>query len=100
MTMHMPSFTRSMSMPWFIDGESTLHRVCRDVCDKFGVSRSDLMGQSREARFARARHEAFLRLIEAGWSTARIGRAFRRDHTTVIYGARRARQRIEREAQA
>lgn len=58
-----------------------------------GFKLDDLRNASRIQPIAQARQEAMLLMVEAGFTTTQIGRFLRRDHTTVIHGARVARQR-------
>jgi chromosomal replication initiation ATPase DnaA len=60
------------------------------VAAEFGTTREHLMGESRDAGVVLARWAAMTlahRLL--GYSTPRIGRLLRRDHTTVLHGIRR-----------
>lgn len=57
--------------------------------DATGVPKADIMGQSRVAHIARARHLAYAKAREYGVSFAAIGRGFGRDHTTVMHGVRK-----------
>lgn len=50
----------------------------------------DIMGQSRRAEIARARHMTYLALFDAGAPYIHIGRIMGRDHSTVMHGVRKA----------
>lgn len=67
--------------------------IVMEVADEYGVSIADILSSNRSTYFAVPRHEVMRRAIDAGLSTTRIGRALGRDHTTVIHGAQRARER-------
>lgn len=54
-----------------------------------GLRPGTVIGVRRDARAASARQECYLRLRVAGLSYPEIGRAMRRDHSTVIYGVGR-----------
>lgn len=57
---------------------------------EFGVTREQLIGESRQASIVLARFAAMAlghRLL--GYSLPRLGRLLRRDHTTVLNGIRR-----------
>lgn len=43
--------------------------------------------RSPQRRWAPARQDAMRRAYEAGFSAPMVGRAFNRDHTTVLYAA-------------
>lgn len=63
----------------------------------FDVHPRDLTGNYRYAFITRARYALFLALRQRGWSYPRIGRLFKRDHSTVIYGISRALYYCERD---
>ncbi len=64
------------------------------VARHFGVWESALVGAGRTRRVVQARHLLMYLLHEQGLSTTQIGRIVRRDHTTVVYGIRRATCRL------
>jgi hypothetical protein len=55
----------------------------------FNVARSAIVGDSRIARTAQARHAFAWGLRKQGWSLDEIGNYLGRDHTTIIYGLAR-----------
>lgn len=55
-----------------------------------GISANLILGYTRRPDVARARHAAMMLAHEAGVSKADIGVHMNRDHTTVIYGIRKA----------
>jgi chromosomal replication initiation ATPase DnaA len=59
-----------------------------DVAFDYGLVYSDLIGRSRDRHICQARFSAYRALRDLGWSQARIGRAFQRDHTTILHGLR------------
>lgn len=59
------------------------------VADAHGLTPDDLRGPSRCAHVVQARWEAMAALRAEGASTTAIGRAVRRDHSTVMSGLRR-----------
>jgi len=64
--------------------------IAEQVCSKHGVTLADIRGPARPRRIARARHETFARIRrETAFSLPSIGRWFHKDHTTVLYGARK-----------
>lgn len=71
-----------------------LARVVQLVAEEWGVCRDALAGENRAQRVVRPRQAVMLIAAQhCGWSTPRIGRALRRDHSTVIYGIRAAEAR-------
>lgn len=72
------------------DGSRVLDAIAR----AHGLTVAHLKGPSTVQRIASARHEA-MRVLrdEHYWTLTQIGRLLRRDHTTVIYGVQRARER-------
>ena len=61
--------------------------IRRLVCLRYGVTRAEIVGRRRLSRLAVPRHVAFwLALKVTGASSSEIGRAFGRDHTTVLHG--------------
>ena len=77
----------------YIHDEETLVRLtCADiqraVCDYFGVSMDELTGKSREKKIATPRQiGVFLCRKLTSSSTTDIGRAFNRNHATVLYSS-------------
>jgi len=65
-------------------------RVVRLVRDEVGV---DPTLDTRVPSVAHARQVVMALLVLAGLSTPKVGQALGRDHSTVIYGARRALER-------
>jgi chromosomal replication initiator protein len=62
-----------------------VERIMRTVAREVGLERGDLMGPSRRATTTLARHAAmWLCRVRTGESYSAIGRAFWRDHTTVL----------------
>ena len=63
--------------------------VMRSICDEEGVPVADVLSDNRKRVVARVRQRIMCELVEADrWSLTQIGRALRRDHTTVLHGAR------------
>lgn len=72
----------------------TMKEIAAEVCHEHGIRLSDLLGQSRERRFAWPRQEAMWRMSAQAmtngsprYSLPQIG-AFMggRDHSTVVHG--------------
>lgn len=64
----------------------TLDEVLRDTAQLHGVDVAEMRGPSRVAHLVRARTTAYriLRAEPLRWSLPAIGRAFDRDHTTIM----------------
>jgi hypothetical protein len=55
---------------------------------------ADILGRDRRPLVAAARHEAIWRVrLMTGWSLPRVGRFFKRDHTTVLHSIREITKR-------
>lgn len=68
-----------------------IHDIQKRVCTMFGITLCQLTGRQRNAQYVAARHAAMAYCVNDGrWSLPQIGRAFNRDHTTVLYAARKA----------
>lgn len=82
-------FLRIPPAPWEI--------ILREVSDKHGISIIDIKSDRRSVPLVRARHEAMYRMSkETLLSYPQIGRRLGgKDHTTVLHGARRHRERME-----
>jgi chromosomal replication initiation ATPase DnaA len=57
-----------------------------------GIPGNTLLSPTRTAHVARARHVAMAICRAKGMSLSEIGRAFNRDHTSVLNGLRRVQQ--------
>lgn len=75
-------------------------KIVARVIHGLGVTLDELRMPDRNSEITKLRHELMLRLREAGWSYPRIGWLLARDHTTVMHGCRRARQRRAEKATA
>jgi len=58
--------------------------VVHDVSIFTGVTPAQIFGRSRRKTIVAARHEVWARLHRLGWSLSALGRAFDRDHTTIL----------------
>ena len=76
---------------------SPAHRIMREVAEAHDITVQDLLSQSRCRQYSWPRQEAMLRMRdETNLSYTQIARLLRREcHTTVVYGERAARQRIQ-----
>jgi hypothetical protein len=60
------------------------------VCERFGISRRDLLSHRRPGRLVRIRQAAFWLARQAGYTFPEIARACGdRDHTTIMHGVSR-----------
>lgn len=65
-----------------------------------GLSESYIMSHRRHPRFVAARHEAmYVARIALGMSYPELGRAFDRDHTSVLDGFRRVERSLPTNAE-
>ena len=69
----------------------TVRLIVRQVAEITGVPAEALFGRCRRQPYSRLRQLCYLLAYERGFSLPQIGRAFGRDHTTVLYGIRRMR---------
>lgn len=61
-------------------------RMLEILCGR-GITIEELKVDKREKPYVRARWEIYWMLLnEFGWSRARIGKYFNKDHTTVLHG--------------
>lgn len=74
----MPSFKQSQAQ-----------RMAEIAAKRYGVSVEDVLGPSKEKHFVEARRYAWKMARRSGWSLTEIGRAFNRDHTTILVGLRK-----------
>lgn len=64
-------------------------RILAKVAQHSGMTMLELASHRKARRYARPRQLAFVLCMRlTGWSYARIGKLFDRDHTTVAYGVR------------
>ena len=65
-----------------------VRRIALDHC----VSVKEIMSPNQQRHVAHARFAAYVALRDRGLSMPQIGRFFKRDHTTVLHGIRRAKE--------
>lgn len=70
--------------------QTAIRRIIAATAREHRLTSADITGASRSHPVVLARHEAMYRVVASddckGLSLPTIGRAFRRDHTTVIHG--------------
>lgn len=71
-----------------IDGyAASIHRIRLEVCEKHGVSESDIASSPRPTKLTRARAELWWRLQnEVGMSSLEMARLTKKGHTSVLSG--------------
>ena len=74
------------------DGE-VIRALVVDAARLHGVPVAEIMGHNKAPRVVRARQAVMAEAHLRGLSTPRIGAVLRRDHSTVLYGIRRALDR-------
>lgn len=68
----------------------TPQTILQDVCQKYGISKKDLVSKSRNPYFVKARREAtFLLREKLSLTFPYIGQLLNQDHTTAIYNFRK-----------
>jgi chromosomal replication initiator protein len=66
------------------------------VADLYGFTVEEIRGEQRKDKIVRARHHAIWEISKCTpWSLVRIGKLFRKDHTTIINAIRRHQARID-----
>ena len=74
--------------------QTPAHEALRAVSTRTRVPIADILGRDRRPMIAAARHEAIWRVRRVtGWSLPRLGRFFKRDHTTVLHSVREMEKR-------
>jgi hypothetical protein len=80
--------------------ETTREKIIRAVCDKYDVTLDEMRSAARNKNITDARHECFYRfrheIKQKGrpLSLPEIGKAFCKDHTTVMHGINRHAERL------
>jgi hypothetical protein len=74
--------------------QTPAREALRAVSTRTRVPIADILGRDRRPLIAAARHEAIWRVRRVtGWSLPRLGRFFKRDHTTVLHSVREMEKR-------
>ena len=77
---------RNIRRPKALAKPLTARSIVAEVSRKHHVSAKAIMSDSRMAIYIPARREAVMRMyVELGHSLMRIGRLFKRDHTTILH---------------
>ena len=71
-----------------------IRAIIESVAAGAGMTLSDMVGKARSRAVSRVRQDAMRAALDAGFSAVRVGIVLGgRDHSTVLYGAHRARDR-------
>lgn len=70
--------------------------IVRIVANHYGLPVVALLGRGRRYGVAKARHVAMFLACRHGSSASEVGRAMRKDHTTVLHGVDRIGGLVER----
>ena len=73
----------------------TMQQILSRVAKKHGLTQGTIKSDSRLREVVQARNEAFYYSQKLGKSLPQIGRFFGRDHTSVLHGIKRHKQRME-----
>lgn len=83
-----------ISIPEHLEPESrSMMRIVADIARDNGLTLSEIRSDARFKAICWPRQAAYAMLLDAGFSSAGVGRFFGRDHTTVLDGAAKARAR-------
>ena len=91
----------NFDIPWYWDDISKLSTRKRikavklRVADQYGVTVEEMESASRLKKISVARFNGYAAMFrefrgEPNWTLKRIGKEFNKDHTTVLYGLRKA----------
>jgi chromosomal replication initiation ATPase DnaA len=72
-----------------------MREIIAEVSQTSGVSIAELRSPARHRRIAWPRQAAMLLMYEAGHTLPEIAEYLHRDHTTILHGIKRARQRAD-----
>lgn len=76
-------------------------RIISAVALQYGFCAEDLKGDDRHALVTMARHEAMYRCYwETELGRVLLGKVFRKDPTTILYGIRKHQERMNAQARA
>ncbi len=74
----------------------TVDKIFSAITDRYGVSRSDVVGKKREKAIAEARHLSIYLIREiTEMSFPNIGKLFDRDHTTILSSYQKISRRVK-----
>jgi len=71
--------------------DDRIYEILLEIEEAYGLSNADILGTRRYALFAQARQELYARLRrDLGLSWLHIANILHKNHSTVLYGARKA----------
>lgn len=73
-----------------------MHRIAWEIAQNTGVTLDDLRGPEIDRMTVAARHLFMFKAHEAGNTSVEIGDFLGRDHTTVLYGIKKIKRKMER----
>lgn len=73
---------------------SPIEKIIRETCEKYRLTVSELVSDRQSRSVSWPRQEAFYLASKAGMTLIAIGKAFDRDHTTVLSGIKRYQERM------
>jgi chromosomal replication initiation ATPase DnaA len=68
--------------------------LAAEAGEPLGLTAAEVMSRGREPQQAEARKRAYRAARDLGWSYPQIGRAFERDHSTIIQVLQAATRRV------
>ncbi len=74
---------------------SRIHEIIEKTRLRHGISRAEIMGQSRAPRVSWPRQEAMAQAVKEGFSLQVVADQFGRHHTTVLHAVRAVKARNE-----
>jgi hypothetical protein len=78
--------------------QTPAREAVRAVSSRTSVPVAEILGRNRRPPIVAARHEAVWRVrLVTGWSLPRLGKFFKRDHTTVLHSLREMAKRSARD---
>jgi chromosomal replication initiation ATPase DnaA len=86
-----------ISIPEHLEPEAKgMMGIVADIARDNGLTLPEIKSDSKLRAVCWPRQMAYAALLDAGFSAAGVGRFFGKDHTTVLDGAGKARERIKR----
>ena len=71
--------------------------VLRQVAQKHNLDPNDIMGENRNRKLIAARHEFwYIAHFQLGYSYCHIGRFAKKDHSTILHGAKKHAAMLDR----
>lgn len=70
-------------------------RLAKEICERHGITGHELRGTLRRRHLTAARHEFCWRAVnELGFQMTQVGKYLHKDHTTVLHGVRKYKERV------